>query len=110
MQEIGEILKPMDRSVAAVEIREQEPTQSRGSSLVVHSGRLRAELGWLPQTTLEKGLEKPSVGIRNIPNGSDSSAVNTIQQGKRAVSLSIWQDTQFQQYKMHKKAREGCIE
>lgn len=58
MQEIGEILKPMDRSVAAVEIREQEPTQSRGSSLVVHSGRLRAELGWLPQTTLEKGLEK----------------------------------------------------
>lgn len=58
MQEIGEILKPMDRSVADVEIREQEPTQSRGSSLVVHSGRLRAELGWLPQTTLEKGLEK----------------------------------------------------
>ncbi|WFA84378.1 NAD-dependent epimerase/dehydratase family protein [Paenibacillus amylolyticus] len=26
MQEIGEILKPMDRSVVAVEIREQEPT------------------------------------------------------------------------------------
>jgi len=58
MQEIGMLLEPLDRSAAAKVIREQEPTQSRGSSLVVHSGKLRAAFGWYPKTTLEQGLEK----------------------------------------------------
>lgn len=58
MQEIGMLLEPMVRSVIGKEVREQEPTQSRGSSLVVHSGKLRAALGWYPRTTLEQGLDK----------------------------------------------------
>ncbi|WP_308722603.1 NAD-dependent epimerase/dehydratase family protein [Paenibacillus polysaccharolyticus] len=58
MQEIGMLLEPLDRSATAKEIRELEPTQSRGSSLVVHSGKLRASFGWYPQTTLEQGLER----------------------------------------------------
>lgn len=58
MQEIGELLQSLQRSTGDVEIRDQEPTQSRGSSLVVYSGKLREELGWKPQITLEQGLEK----------------------------------------------------
>jgi dTDP-glucose 4,6-dehydratase len=58
MQEIGALLQTTHGSHGTAQIREQEPTQSRGSSLVVHSGKLRAELGWFPKTTLEQGLEQ----------------------------------------------------
>ncbi|MEK4054770.1 NAD-dependent epimerase/dehydratase family protein [Paenibacillus sp. FSL F4-0087] len=58
MQEIGAQLQQLHTSNGTAEIREQEPTQSRGSSLVVHSGKLRSETGWFPQTTLEQGLEQ----------------------------------------------------
>ncbi|MDM5280968.1 GDP-mannose 4,6-dehydratase [Paenibacillus silvae] len=58
MQEIGMLMEPLARSAEAMEIRQQEPTQSRGSSLVVHSGKLRSAFGWYPEITLEQGLEK----------------------------------------------------
>jgi len=60
IQEIGrelQNLKPSER----VNLSEEEPTNSRGSSLVIDSGKLRAELGWEPQTMLEEGLERTFV-------------------------------------------------
>ena len=106
MQEIGMLLEPLDRSATAKEIRELEPTQSRGSSLVVHSGKLRASFGWYPQITLEQGLEKHSIGTSSMWIGSGYLIASIVQRVRIAALSLIWQDIRYQRFKAQ-KARKG---
>ncbi|AEI43894.1 NAD-dependent epimerase/dehydratase family protein [Paenibacillus mucilaginosus] len=58
MQSVGRQMSRLGGETPEVELHTQEPTPSRGSSLVIDPAKIGTELGWKASVSLEEGLER----------------------------------------------------